>query len=162
MNLDKLLSAQLGLPKYLNATLKRLGGNVAVVGTKTAAQVLVKAINEGGVTCKGIFEREQGYVPNSKFEGFTVQPLKNLSKLKNSDTIIIASSQEAEGLYETITQIEKISKAKILHFKSLMDVYMIHDELKDLLRFDFSEFLFWKGLFFWGKLARTSAHQFQK
>ncbi|PIQ99786.1 MAG: hypothetical protein COV66_09245 [Nitrospinae bacterium CG11_big_fil_rev_8_21_14_0_20_45_15] len=147
MNLNKLLSAQLGLPKYLNAALKRLGGNIAMVGTKNAAHVLVKAINEGGILFKGVFERAQDYVPNSEFDGFIVQPLKNLSKLQSSDTVIIASSQEAEGLYETITQIEKISKAKVLHFKSLMDVYMIHDELKDLLRFDFSEFLFWKSLF---------------
>ncbi len=147
MNLDKLLSAQLGLPNYLNASLKKLGGGIAVVGTKTAAQVLLKAISTGGISFRGVYEREQDYVPGSKVEGLAVKPLKDLSKLKASDTVVIASSQEAEGLYETITQIEKISKAKVIHFKSLMDVYIINDELKDLMQFDFLEFLFWRGLF---------------
>ena len=147
MNLEKLLSAQLGLPNYLNVSLKKLGGNIAVVGTKSAAQVLLKTINENNIPFCGVFEREQDYQADFEILGHSVQPLKKLPKLKPSDTVIVASSQEAEALYETILQVEKISKAQVIHFKSLMDVYMLHDELKDLMRFDFSEFLFWRGMF---------------
>ncbi|QPJ65394.1 MAG: DUF1698 domain-containing protein [Candidatus Nitrohelix vancouverensis] len=147
MKLGKLLQAQVGFPKYINAKLKRLRGRIAIVGTRTAAEALLRAIDLGGINFLGIYEVDPDYKPGHELLGHKVKPLTNLARLKPTDTIVIASSQEAEVLYETIHQIENISRAKVIHFKSLMDVYMLHDELHDLLKFDFGEFLFWDGLF---------------
>jgi len=132
------------------AECKRLNARIAVVGTKESASFLLDIISGTDISLAGIYEKpEYSRIPT--FQGHPVQPLENLSKLKQEDVVIIASSAEATQLYDTFMTIQSLCRCKTIHLKTLMNVSCLINELKDPLNFQFDNFLFGPGLLPLGK-----------
>ncbi len=145
MNIRRLVGQREQLQRSLYAQCKKLNARIAVVGTKQSASILLEAIEGTDISICGVYEGV-GFTENTIFQGHSVRPLKELSRLTANDIVVIASSAEATDLYDTFMIIKSFCPCKTIHLKSLMNVFSIANELKEPLRFCFDDFLFGQGV----------------
>lgn len=124
---------------------KQLGARIAVVGSKSSAQLLLEAIDNKDIPIAGIFEADC-FKEKSLLNGRPVQPIDELSVLDSGDVVVIASSREATDLHETFERIQSVCSCKTLHLKALSDIFLLMEELRAPLDYQFHEFLFGRGL----------------
>ncbi|MBI3601035.1 MAG: class I SAM-dependent methyltransferase [Nitrospinae bacterium] len=79
--------------------------------------------------------------------GFKVKPIEMLKDLNPKDVVLICSEAVSTDLYESILQIQSICPNKVIHSKQLMDVFLLHEELKEPLNYEFGHFLFGSAFF---------------
>lgn len=144
MNIGKIIDQKDQVHRCLYTECKKLNARIAVVGTKKSASFLLQSIGDTDISLIGVYEGA-GFVENQIFQGHTVKPLKELSRLNANDVVVIASSAEATELYDTFMTIQSLCACKTIHLKTLMNVFSIIDELKEPLRFQFDEFIFGRG-----------------
>lgn len=141
MEIDKCAHRHEILIKCLYLKCKELNANIAILGTKYSAAILLEAIDRTDIPIAGIFEKEE-FKKDTTFKGYPVQPIEELAGLRPDDVVIIASSAEATDLDDTFFLIQSLCSCKTLHFKSLLDLFYLREELKEPLKFDYDEFLF--------------------
>ncbi|MBI4383446.1 MAG: class I SAM-dependent methyltransferase [Nitrospinae bacterium] len=134
------------MKRVLYRRCKELNARIAIVGSKTSAGLLIGALENTDVPVVGVYERPPFREP-SIIRGHPLRPIEELSRLDPDDAIVIASSAEATQLYDTIALVQSLCPCRTLHLKSLLDVFLLREELKIPLQFQFDEFLFGRGLF---------------
>lgn len=150
MNIRRLVGQTDHMQRCIYTQCKKLNAQIAVVGTKQSASLLLNALEGTDIPLIGVYE-VAGFTENKIFQGHPVKPLKELSRLNENDVVVIASSAEATNLYDTFMAIKSICACKTIHLKTLMNVFLIINELKEPLKFQFDDFLFGRGLLPLGK-----------
>ena len=133
------------LKRHLYGRCKQLNARIAVVGTKSSADLFLEAIDDTDIPLIGVYEHPE--YQKLTFRNHPVQPIQELSRLLPEDVIIIASTAEATEIYDTFTRIASLCPCKTLHLKSLTNTFLMCADLKEPLQFQFDEFLFGRGLF---------------
>lgn len=134
------------LKRHLYSRCKQLNARVAIVGTKRSADFLLETIGSSDIEVVGVYEHEN-IQTHPTLHGHSVRPIHELSKLKPEDVVLIASSNEATDLYDTFMLIQSLCPCKTLNLNALVDTFMIYEELRSPLKFQFDHYLFGRGLF---------------
>lgn len=144
MSLKQYIDGYENFKRSIYTRCKQLNAPIAIVGTNRSAVFLLETIEHGDILIRGVFETEK-FRNQTEFKGYPVRPLQELKELDSEDVVIIASSAEATDLYETFMAIQSCCRCKVIHLKTLLDVYLLMKELKEPLQFKFDQFLFGRG-----------------
>ncbi len=112
------------LRRIIYSQCKKLNARIAVLGTKSSADILLAFIDKTDICIAGVYEKET-FSEKKTFKGYCVRPASELSQLNPDDVVILASSAEATDLYDTFNYVQSICSCKIIHLKSLVDYTLI-------------------------------------